>query len=85
MAVDTNRVSGINRVGLRRSGFSQETRRAIQAAYELLYRSGLNTTQALTELRGKFHFPEIAHLIEFIAGSKRGLCRDYRQGEDEEE
>ncbi|MEI9999871.1 MAG: acyl-ACP--UDP-N-acetylglucosamine O-acyltransferase [Verrucomicrobiota bacterium] len=36
MATDTNLVSGINRIGLRRAGFSQELRRAIQAAYELL-------------------------------------------------
>ena len=85
MAVDTNQVSGINRVGLRRAGLSHETRRSIQAAYELIYRSDLNVGQALAELRGKFHQPEIAHLIEFIAQSKRGICSDYRRGEAEEE
>jgi UDP-N-acetylglucosamine acyltransferase len=76
MAVDTNEVSGINRIGLRRAGFSHETRRAIQAAYELLYRSNLNVTQALNELQHKFRLPEIAHLIEFIQTSKRGICRE---------
>jgi len=86
MAVATNQVAGINRIGLRRAGFSQETRRAIQAAYELIYRSELNVAQALAELRGKFHGPEIAHLIEFIAGTKRGICRERsHSGEDEEE
>ena len=75
MAVDTNQVSGINRIGLRRSGMSHETRRAIQAAYELIYRSNLNVTQALAELQGKFHLPEIAHLTAFIAQTKRGICR----------
>ena len=85
MAVDTNQVSGINRIGLRRAGFSQETRRAIQAAYELIYRSDLNVSQALEELRAKFHLPEIAHLVEFVAQSKRGICRDHGQAGAEEE
>ena len=76
MAVEVNSVSGLNRVGLRRAGLSHETRRALQAAYELIYRSDLNVGQALMELRGKFHIPEIARLVEFIAGSKRGICRD---------
>jgi UDP-N-acetylglucosamine acyltransferase len=75
MATDTNQVSGINRIGLRRAGLSHETRRAIQAAFELLYRSNLNVTQALAELGHKFHLPEIAQLTEFIRTSKRGICR----------
>ena len=81
MAVDTNQVSGVNRIGLRRAGFSHETRRAIQAAYELIYRSNQNVTQALAELKAKFHFTEIAALVEFISESKRGICRDYGRGE----
>ncbi len=75
MAVATNLVSGINRVGLRRAGLSHETRRAIQAAYDMLYHSDLNVSQALDELRAKFHQPEIGHLLEFVSQSKRGICR----------
>ena len=85
MATDTNQVSGINRIGLRRAGFSQETRRAIQAAFDLLYRSNLNVTQALEEVRNKFHGPEIVHLIEFIQASRRGICRSDRGQRPEEE
>jgi UDP-N-acetylglucosamine acyltransferase len=85
MATDTNQVSGINRIGLRRAGLSHETRRAIQAAYELLYRSDLNVSQALEELRHKFHIPEIAHLTTFIRASKRGICREDRGPRTEEE
>jgi UDP-N-acetylglucosamine acyltransferase len=86
MATDTNTVAGINRIGLRRAGFSHETRRAIQAAFELLYRSNLNITQALAELQHKFHIPEIAQLAEFIGASKRGICRatDGKRTEEEE-
>jgi UDP-N-acetylglucosamine acyltransferase len=85
MATDTNEVSGINRIGLRRAGFSHETRRAVQAAFELLYRSNLNVTQALEELQRKFHVPEIAHLIDFIRASKRGICRGEQGARGEEE
>ena len=87
MGIEVSNVAGINRIGLRRAGLSHETRRAIQAAYELIYRSNLNVSQAVAELRGKFHFPEIAHLIEFIVASKRGICRareGVEAGESEE-
>jgi len=86
MATDTNLVAGINRIGLRRAGLSQELRRAIQAAYDMLYRSDLNVSQALGELEQKFRQPEIAHLIAFIRTSKRGICKSERgvRAEDEE-
>jgi UDP-N-acetylglucosamine acyltransferase len=85
MATDTNEVAGINRIGLRRAGLSHETRRAIQAAFELIYRSNLNVTQALLELEKKFHLPEIAHLVGFIRTSKRGICRGDGGKQTEEE
>ncbi len=85
MATDTNQVSGINRIGLRRAGFSHETRRAIQAAFEMIYRSNLNVSQALEELAKKFHTPEIAHLAEFIRASKRGICRVEHSAKSDDE
>jgi UDP-N-acetylglucosamine acyltransferase len=85
MAVAINQVSGINRLGLRRAGFTQETRRTVQAAYELIYRANLNISQALAELRLKFHQPEIVAFIDFIAASQRGICRERARRDDEEE
>jgi len=85
MATDTNEVSGINRIGLRRAGFSQETRKMIQQAYDMIYRSNLNVTQALEELHHKFHGAEIAHLVEFIKASKRGICRTEHGARGDEE
>jgi UDP-N-acetylglucosamine acyltransferase len=87
MATDTNIVATINRIGLRRAGFSQDLRRAIQAAFDMIYRSNLNVTQALEEVEKKFKQPEIAHLIAFIRSSKRGICKGEGSGranEDEE-
>ncbi len=85
MAVAINQVSGINRLGLRRAGFNQELRRTIQAAYELIYRANLNLTQALAELRVKFHQPELKVFIDFIADSQRGICRERARRDDDEE
>jgi UDP-N-acetylglucosamine acyltransferase len=85
MATDTNLVAGINRIGLRRAGYSQELRRAIQAAFDMVYRSDLNVSQALNELEQKFRQPEIAHLIAFIRSTKRGICKAERTGRVEDE
>ena len=52
-------VWAINTVGLKRAGISPETRRRIREAYRLLYRSGLNTTQALKAMK----HPETRTLI----------------------
>ena len=44
---------GLNSVGLRRAGLSLEGRPALKRAFRLLYRSGLNTSQALREIRSE--------------------------------
>jgi UDP-N-acetylglucosamine acyltransferase len=85
MAVDTNEVSGTNRIGMRRAGFSHETRRAVQAAFDLLYKSNLNVTQALEQLERETHPAEMTHLIEFIRESKRGICRAQRNPSEDME
>lgn len=66
-------VVGINVVGMRRAGFSPETRSEIKQAYKLLYRSGLNVSQALNLMREKLKSAEAAHLINFIENSDRGI------------
>ncbi|MDI6736181.1 MAG: acyl-ACP--UDP-N-acetylglucosamine O-acyltransferase [bacterium] len=77
MLVDGNPavVHGINTVGLRRAGFSQELRHHLKTAYKILYRSNLNTSQSLAKIEKELpSLPEINHLIEFIKKSKRGIC-----------
>ncbi len=86
MAVATNAVAGTNRIGLRRAGMSGPVRRLIQQAYDVLYRSELNVTQALAKLKsGEFEqSPEAKQIVAFIEGSKRGICRhlDAKSGRD---
>ena len=66
-------VLGINVVGLRRAGISAAVREEIKKTYKLLYRSGLNTSQALEIMKKDFSSPEVKHLIQFVEKSKRGI------------
>ncbi|MCD6473053.1 acyl-ACP--UDP-N-acetylglucosamine O-acyltransferase [Candidatus Aerophobetes bacterium] len=69
-------VKGLNSVGLRRAHFSPETRSILKKAYKILFKSGLNTTQALKKIDdGLELIPEIKHLCEFIKNSQRGICK----------
>lgn len=68
-------VHGLNTVGLRRSGFSPESRRELKRAYRALYRSGLNVSQALDTIRCQLSLSApVAHLVRFIEHSQRGIC-----------
>jgi UDP-N-acetylglucosamine acyltransferase len=67
---------GLNSIGLRRRGFSAAVLDALDKAYLLVYRSGLNTSQALDKIRGDFALmaiEEVRTVVDFIAGSKRGI------------
>jgi UDP-N-acetylglucosamine acyltransferase len=71
-------VWSINRVGLQRAGLPERTRAQIREAYRLLYRSGLNTTQALKAIQGEKDLtPEVRHMVLFIQESQRGICRHH--------
>lgn len=66
--------AGINAIGLRRRGFDKETRNLIKKAYARIYRSGLNVTQALKEIRTEMEMtPELNKIITFIEKSDRGI------------
>ena len=74
-AAEINGIVGLNVVGLRRAGLSSEQRTEIKAAFSLLYRSGLNTTQALAAAGERAWGAEARIFWDFIAGAKkRGLC-----------
>ena len=73
---------GINVVGMRRAGIGAVTRTEIKEAYRLLYRSGLNTTQALEEIKKRFRSPEVAHFVAFIEASRRGIIDGSMSGSD---
>lgn len=68
-------VGGLNIIGLRRAGFSADQRAQIKQAFQILYRSGLNTSQARQRLLEETHNPFAAEVAEFLLHAKRGICR----------
>jgi len=78
MMADGNRARcyGLNTVGLRRHGVSEQTVRRLKQAYRLIFRSKLNTSQALERVAAEVgSCPEVEHLIHFIKTSSRGIAR----------
>jgi UDP-N-acetylglucosamine acyltransferase len=66
----------LNRIGLERSGFSEQQQRALRHAYRVLLAARLNTTQALKRLRGEGDLdPVVAYLVAFIERSQRGVIK----------
>lgn len=76
---------GINSVGLRRAGLTAEERAEIKRAFKLLYRSGLNTKQALEKAAEMKFEPSARELFDFAASpGKRGFV-SYRSGLESDE
>ena len=70
------RYCGLNSIGLQRRGFSEQTTLLLKRAYRLLYRSGLNVTQAVAQIKEQVELiPEVQNVLDFIAASERGIIR----------
>ncbi len=69
-------VFGANSIGLERRGFEKASIEALQTAFRLLTRSGLNTTQAMERIRAEVPAcAEVEELLEFIRSSERGVIK----------
>jgi UDP-N-acetylglucosamine acyltransferase len=68
------RVRGLNSVGLRRAGFSAESRRALKEAYRVLFRSSMPLEEAIDQLKS-VDDEHVAHLVRFIGSSRRSFIR----------
>jgi len=76
-------VRGLNVIGLRRAEVPAEARLVLMRAYRLLYRSGHPRSRALERIRAELPRSEyIDTLVEFIATTKRGICRPRPRGTD---
>ncbi len=76
MLADGNpaRVMGVNVVGMRRNGVPPEVREAVRRAYKILYESGFNLSQAIGKIESELGTnSDIAHLVEFLKTSPRGV------------
>ncbi len=67
---------GLNKVGLKRRGYSKETIEKLHHAYHLLLTAKLNTSQAVERIKTEIvACPEVDILVEFIETSKRGVVK----------
>jgi UDP-N-acetylglucosamine acyltransferase len=67
---------GLNLVGLKRRGFSDEAISNLKKAYRIIFRSGLILDDALARVKSELNeSPEAMHLMEFMKNSKRGVTR----------
>ena len=69
-------VYGANRLGLERRGLNKDDLKDLEAAFRLLTRSKLNTTQALEAIEAKgFQSAHVKALVDFIKSSERGVIK----------
>jgi UDP-N-acetylglucosamine acyltransferase len=95
IVMETNCITQLNAVGLRRSGMSRASINALRLMFKTLYRthSALPLPKAIEQLPDDLRqVPEVAEFITFIQTSKRGVARfspwsarHHRQNEPETE
>ena len=71
---------GINSIGLRRRGFSDDKIKEIQAIFRILFQNNNNNTQALLKIETEINAsPERDEIISFVQNSGRGIMKGYNQ------
>ena len=70
--------SGLNTIGLRRRGFTNEKINEIQQVYRYIYQMGLNNTQAVDLIEEELpHSEERDYIVKFVRESQRGIIRGF--------
>jgi UDP-N-acetylglucosamine acyltransferase len=71
-------IVGLNKIGLRRNGYTPEEILQLKEAYRIIYRQGLRWTEVLAILKGKFPTGPAAAFHEFLKLGKRGFVQERR-------
>jgi UDP-N-acetylglucosamine acyltransferase len=69
---------GVNQIGLRRAGFSQDDIRQLKEAYRVIYRAGLTWSQILTRLQEGYAEGPAAQFYQFLSTTTRGIISERR-------
>lgn len=76
IAGEPARFSGLNKVGLKRRGYTEEEIQTLSDAYRTVYRSGLTAEKAVEKLELEYKDNgKVALITEFLKRSKRGIVR----------
>lgn len=80
MTVDghASRIVGLNVIGLRRNGFTNDDLTQLKEAYRVIYRSGMRWTDVLDSLRIQFPTGPAAAFHEFLSTGRRGFLQERR-------
>jgi UDP-N-acetylglucosamine acyltransferase len=71
---------GPNSIGMMRNGFNREFIENVKDIFHIIYRSDLNTTQAVKQITDTHpHRAESQVIIDFISKTKRGILKNFRQ------
>ncbi len=79
---DRARLTGINAEGLRRRGYDADRIRAIKGAFRAIFREGGQLEETLKRLENETYpgQADVAYMIAFARGSKRGMAAARSQG-----
>ena len=70
------RYAGVNLIGLRRRGFSNELIQNIHEAYRIIYQSNNTRADAIQQIKEVIPMsPEIKYIIDFVEASQRGIIK----------
>ncbi|MFP4226872.1 MAG: acyl-ACP--UDP-N-acetylglucosamine O-acyltransferase [Desulfobacterales bacterium] len=75
-AGDRATLHGLNKVGLKRHGFSENTLSSLKKAYRIIFRIGLTVNEAVERVLAEVeNTPEVLNLVHFIKSTERGITR----------
>jgi UDP-N-acetylglucosamine acyltransferase len=67
---------GLNTIGLKRKGFSDEIIGNLKKAYKIIFRSGMTIEEAINRVADEFpDSKEVNYFVDFMRHSKRGVTR----------
>ncbi len=73
---DRAKLFGLNTVGMKRRGMSDEAVSTLKKAYRIIFRVGLTVHEAIDRVRAEVdQIPEVVNFIEFLQTSERGITR----------
>jgi len=71
---ETNIVSGINIIGMRRAGIEEDERTKVRTAFRMIFLQGKNLRKAAESAAAKYKQGPANELAQFVLESERGVC-----------
>jgi UDP-N-acetylglucosamine acyltransferase len=75
---DAALIVGLNKIGLKRSGMTDDEILQVKQAYRVIYRQGLLFNDMVAALEERFHVGPASEFAEFFRNGKRGFIQERR-------